>query len=1126
MKKSLLLKIVSVIFVVVGLVGSANAQVTTSSMVGTVKDLKETLPGASIKATHTPTGSVYTVVTNSAGRFSIGNMRVGGPYTVEVSFVGFKTKKLEDVYVKLGEAFVLNITLEDNSSTLNTVTIVGAGADPIMNSRKSGANTVVSAQQIQVLPTISRSVNDITRLTPQSNGSSIGGGNYRSNNFSVDGANFNNQFGIGQNIPANGSPISIDALEQISINVTPFDVRQTGFTGGSVNAVTKSGSNKFFGSGFFTMRTQDHQGRKIGDYTIPSTSVQALDEKNYGFSLGGPIVKDKLFFFVNAEIKKTDAPGTTRTASTPSQVFGAPGTPSTVARPTAQFLDEVKNYLLSTYNYDPGTYQGYKFKSNNDKLFARLDWNINNNHKFNVRYSQVKSKTPLFGSSSTTGSGVASPYSYAAGRTAITALNFSSANYYQDANLYAGTAELNSLFGSKFSNTLRFAYANQNDPRSSDSAPFPLVDISDGNVTGSNIGMILTTFGYEPFTYGNLRDVKTYTYSDELSANFGKHNLLLGVQAEFSTTKNGFQRFGTGFYSFRSWNDFITNQRPAQYSVTYSLNADGSQAYPSFSFRQYSAYLQDEFSVSDRFKLTAGIRLEHANFPMVDEIKTHPMVAALSFANGEKVDTGVLPGANISFSPRLGFNWNMNGDRTLQLRGGTGIFTGRIPYVWLVSQSGDAGMLQFTQTYSGNNTPFFNPSIAPNLTTPKGAAGTSIPGGISIMDKNLKMPQSWKSSLAIDAKLPGGIVASLEGIYTKDLRVAFGRNLNLKNPNALNISGYGDNRPMFPNDASSTSNSSATHVYARQIVSLTQAGQVTTTPNATNNAGFNVIKIENVKGGYNWMVTAQLSKQFSNGLSAMIAYTKTDQRNYGDQAGDQIQNLWSLPQTSFSANVPSLSYSGNLNPDRFIASLSYKKEYFKNLATSISVFYEGSQQGRFSYTYSSDFNRDGQSNDLIYIPRDNEIAGMFQQYTSGGVTFTAAQQEEAFLKFINQDKYLSERKGKYAERNGVVMPWRNQFDLRIVQEVFRNVGKTKNSVQFTADIFNFGNLLNKNWGGFDQINSSAILQPQNQNLVSNTVKPVFRMALAEGKLPVSTYRPNQSIGSTYYMQFGIRYNFQ
>ncbi|WP_316765589.1 TonB-dependent receptor domain-containing protein [Pedobacter frigiditerrae] len=1124
MKKSLLLKFVVIVLAFVGFISAANAQITTSSLTGTVKDSKDAMPGASVKATHTPTGTVYSVITNGDGRYTIGNMRVGGPYTIEVSFVGYKPEKFNDVTLKLGEPFVLNVTLADNSSTLATVNIVGQGSNPIMNSNKSGANTVVGRAQIQALPTISRSVNDITRLTPQANGTSIGGGNYRSNNFSVDGANYNNQFGIGANIPAGGSPISIDALEQISINVTPYDVRQSGFVGGAVNAVTRSGTNKFFGNAFYTMRGDDQQGRKIGDYTIPT--LQKLDEKNYGASLGGPIIKDKLFFFVNYEKKLTKAPGTTRIASTAALPFGATGTPTTVARPTDVFLNSVKAYLLAKYNYDPGTYQNYENVSENEKMFARLDWNISKNHRFSIRYNQVESQSPSPLSSSTTGSGVVAPYAYVNGRTANTALNFSNSNYYQAANLYSATAELNSSFGSKWTNTLRAAYSHQNDPRTSDSSPFPMVDIMDGTGTSANAGSVLTTFGYEAFTYGNLRDVTSYTYSDDLSYAAGKHNLTLGLQAEFSTTKNGFQRFGTGFYTFRSWDDFVNGARPLQYSVTYPLTADGSQAYPSFKFAQYSAYLQDEFTVSDRLKLTAGLRVEQATYPNTDEIRTHPLVAALNFNAGQKINTGVLPDNKLTYSPRFGFNWDVNGDRSLQVRGGTGIFTGRVPFVWIVSQSGDAGLLQYTQTYNGAATPFFNPSTAPNLTTPAPAAGSSIPASVSAMSKDLKFPQTWKSSLAVDFKLPLGIVGTVEGIYGKDLNVAIARNINLVDPTAITISGYGDNRPMYPTSTAST----GAAVLARQVVSLTSAGQVTTTASAVNTSGFNGIVMDNVKGGYNWMATAQLSKNFSNGLGLMAAYTRSDQRNFGDGSGDQLLNLWSLVQTSSNSNNPTLSYSSNLNPDRVIASVSYKKEYFKNLATSVSLFYEGSQQGRFSYTYSTDYNRDGQSNDLIYVPNDSEIPGMFTSSLvigSGATakTYTATQQAEIFAAYINQDDYLKTRKGQYAERNAGTSPWRNQVDFRLTQEIFKNVGATKNSVQFSVDIFNFGNMLNKNWGAFNFVNNAAILVPQNATAVNATTRPTFRMAQSNGDIVRETFGTTQSISSTFYMQFGLRYNF-
>ncbi len=1051
-------------------------------------------------------------------------MRVGGPYTIEVSFIGYKSQKFEDVMLKLGEAFVLNVVLQDNSSTLSTVTIVGSGTNPIMNSNKSGSSTIVSRQQIQNLPTISRSVNDITRLTPQANGTSIGGGNYRSNNFSVDGANFNNQFGIGQNIPAGGSPISIDALEQISINVTPYDVRQTGFTGGSVNAVTRSGTNTFFGNAFFLMRGEEQQGQRIGDFKI--ARLQKLDEKNFGASFGGPIIKDKLFFFVNVESKKTTQPGTTKIAATPQNPTGSA---TNVARTTAAFLDQVKGYLISKYNYDPGVYQGYSNLSNNDKFFARLDWNINKNHRFSVRYNQVESKSPSGISNSTTGSNAT--FAAANNRTSANTVHFSNSNYFQAANLYSSVAELNSSFGSKFTNTLRATYSHQNDPRTSESDIFPLVDILDGTATTTGTAVV-TSFGYEPFTYGNLRDVSTYTYSDDLGIALGKHNLTLGAQLETSTTKNGFQRFGTGYYIFNSWADFTNGVKPTNYAITYSLNPDGSQAFPSFKFAQFSAYIQDEFNVSNRLKLTAGLRVEQPSYPGVAEVKTHQLLLAQDFG-GKKINTGVLPETRLSYSPRFGFNWDVKGDRSLQVRGGTGVFTGRIPFVWIVSQSGDAGLIQYTQAYSGQaNTPgVFNPDINAYIPNPKAAAGTTIPGTISAMAPDLKFPQTWKSSFAIDSKLPWGIVGTLEGIYGKDLQTAVAKNVNLREPD-IRVAGYADQRAFYP-----------TTVNGRQYVNINGTG----VPTTTGTSALNVTEMTNAKGGYVWSATAQLSKQFSRGLGLMVAYTKTGQRNFGDGAGDQLLNLWSIPQTSTNANNPALSYSSNLNPDRVIASVSYRKEWLRNLATSFSLFYEGAQQGRFSYVYSADFNRDGQNNDLIYVPKDaSEITFINVPTTlvtstvvnAQGVpvttvrnyskAYTAQEQSDLFMAYINQDPYLSKRKGQYAERNGGTSPWRNQVDMKITQEVFKNLGNSKNSFQFTMDIFNLGNLLNKNWGNVNFVNNAAILVPQNvggTTPISATTKPTFLMASNQGDIVKTTFGTSQTISSTYYMQFGVRYNF-
>jgi len=1111
MKKSLLLKVVVIVFAFVGFISAAHAQVTTSSMTGTVKDTKDALPGASIKAIHTPTGTVYSVMSNESGRFLIGNMRVGGPYTVEVSFIGYKTQKLEEIYLKLGESYAVDVKLNENgSTTLNEVVVMGKN-DPIMNSKKSGASTVISRAKIEELPSISRSVNDLTRLTPQSNGSSIGGGSYRANNFTVDGANFNNQFGIGGNIPAGGSPISIDALEEISINVTPFDVRQSGFTGAAVNAVTRSGKNTFFGNAMYTFRSEKQQGVRVIDRTIPS--IQQLDEKQYGFSLGGPIIKNKLFFFVNMEMKKTVEPGPTKIASS----NGVENSLLNIARPSASFMDEVSSYLASTYGYQTGPYQGYSNESNNDKLFARLDWNINSKHRFNIRYSQVESKSPVQVSTSTSGSN----FTATDNRQSIYAMNFQNSNYFQEANLYSGTAELNSTLG-KVNNSLRASFAHQNDPRSSGGGVFPLVDILDGGAR--NAASTLVSFGYEPFTFGNLRDVMTYTFNDDLTFTTGKHNLTFGVQAELSKVKNGFQRFGTGYYVFNSWADFKNGAKPRNFALTYPLTADGSQAFPSFKFLQLSAYAQDEISVSDKFKVTVGLRAELPSYPDVTEVKTHPLVAAATFNGGEKINTGQLAETRLSLSPRFGFNYDILGDRSLQLRGGTGVFVGRIPYVWIVAQSGDAGMLQFTQAINSStdpNMPNFNPNYKELYPSTLPAAGTSIPGSVAVMSPDLKFQSQWKSSLGLDAKLPGGLIGTVEMIYGRDFNTIVARNANLVDPTALNVSGYPDNRMMYP-ATSTTVGDPMRNVPVRYINRLNN-GLIS----STGTGSFDAIVMDNAKGGEYFSTTFQLTKPFANNWEAMAAYTYSHAKNAGDQAGDQILNLWSIPQQSGgNSNMAEIGYTSNVIPNRVVASLTHKAEWIKGLNTGMTLIYQGGSMGRYSYNYSNDFNRDNQVNDLMYIPRDaSEIT--FVANTVGTTTFTPAQQTEAFFKLIESDKYLRSRKGQYAERNGAIAPWRNQVDFRFSQELYAGkVAGNRNSLSFYFDVFNVGNLINSKWGVYS-INNNAPLQVSNAPalVAGGTVKPTFRLNANDGALISESNRVNTSISSTYYMQFGLRYAF-
>ena len=1097
----------------------ASAQVTTGSISGTVKtSANESLAGATVEATHQPSGSKYATMSATSGQFNLANLKVGGPYLVTITFVGYKPATYEEIYVKLGEPYILNSQMGDTESTLAEVVISTAARNSLLNANRTGATTNIGSRQIQTLPSITRSLNDLIRLTPQASSSSdgsIGGGNYRQNHITVDGSDFNNTFGIGTNLPANGSPISIDAIDEISINVTPFDIKQSGFIGSAINAVTRSGTNTFSGSVYTFWRNENQQGNEVA-YNSPFNR-QNLDVKTYGFRLGGPIIQNKLFFFINGEKGKTIQPGQLNVAASASAPFGS--SPN-ITKPTETFLNDVSNYLRNTYGYETGPYQGYDNESENTRFVARIDWNVSTKHKLNVRYSQVESSSPSFVSTSRS---PLTNYAFSAGRQSNTALWFKNSNYYQEANFYSLAAEVNSNFG-KISNTFRGTFTHQNDPRSSDSEVFPFVDILDSS--GGNPGVPLISFGYEPFTFGNLRDVRTTSFVDYITWTSGKHNWTFGGQADFSSTKNGFQRFGSSYYTFRSWGDFVNGEKPVDFALTYPLNENFEQAFPRFKFAQYSVYAQDEMALTQNFRLTLGLRLDLPSYLDVPEIKTHPLVDSLTFEGGEKINTGVLPETKVLFSPRIGFNWDVKGDRSVQVRGGTGIFTGRVPTVWIVSQSGDAGLLQFTQTYATPSAdrddptayvtpgPFnpdpgtYRPAVLPKI-------GDAIPSTVSAIDPNFKFPQTWKTSLAVDLKLPLGLVGSIEGILNKDLNVALGRNPNLKPAQSLNVAGYPDTRPIY-----------GATVNQRFINSLNSQGY----PSATGTSSFNPVILDNKQDGYYWSVTARLDKQFRKGFSASIAYTHSESKVLFNGSGDQLLNTWSLTQIVKDPNNPELGYTSYVVPDRLIAAVSYRREYLKHLATQISVFFEGSVAGRYSYTYSSDFNRDGQTNDLIYVPRaPSEITFTDFNYgtTASPNIYTARQQSEIFFRYIEQDPYLSKAKGHHAERNGAKMPWRNQVDVKFAQEIFTAIGNSKNTLQFTIDVFNFGNLINKDWGIYKSVNASAILVPTNvSSLVpGGTVRPTFRLATDRNQPVSTTYRDNNSLTSTYYMQFGLRYLF-
>jgi len=1108
MKKMLQVYLVLIAFF--AFVFSGYSQVTTSGITGKITDANnEVLPGATVVAVHQPSGTQYGTITNSEGRFTLQGMRSGGPYQVEVSFVGYNKATYTSINLSLGESYALDVKLKETSVDVGEVIVMGAKG-PALNSEKNGASINVGTRQIAMMPTISRSINDVTRLTPQANGNQIGGGNYRQNYITVDGAQFNNAFGIGTNLPAGGSPISLDAIDQISVNITPFDVRQSGFIGASVNAVTRSGTNEFSGSVYTYMQNEKYKGNKVGNNT-PFTKNPS-DYQMQGVRIGGPIIKNKVFYFVNYESEKKTVPGPVRVAATPS----APSNyTNNIARPTVAEMDMISKYLLDTYGYETGPYQGYSNESPGSKFLARIDWNISRNHKFNIRYSDTRSKSPNPPSTSVNNF---SSSIYSGNRQALDAIWFKNSGYFQETNFTSLASELNSTFGGgKFSNTLRYTYSFQDEPRSTVGKTFPFVDILKDN-------KVFTSFGTELFSYGNLREVKTTTITDDFSWSMGKNRFTFGLQYEHNATKNGFMRFGSSFYVFKSWDDFVNGAKPQNFGITFSNTPGYEQAFPSFDFNQYSSYIQDEIAVNAKLKVNAGFRVDLPTY--TQPAAEHPIIATMTFGD-EKYSTATLPKSRLLLSPRIGFNYDVKGDRSLVVRGGTGVFTGRVPFVWIVGQVGDAGMIQTTQLSPPSTIPgSFNPDPRAYYPATQPAAGQLIPSTFTVISKDFKMPQSWKSSIAVDAKLPWGVKGTVEGVYNTDFNTAIFVNTGLKGGVPMNIAGYPDNRIIYP-QTTTTNNG------LKYYQTINSAGTVVTTGLPAGGTGVSPIVLRNASGGYYYSATFKLEKAFESGFYGMIAYTHSEAKNLADGQGDQASGAWSNNPSVNGANSFEKSYTSYVTPDKLIANVSYKLEYLRSMATTISVFYEGGAQGRFSYVYSTNnpgsgnFVRDGAGAfNLIYVPKDKSEIDFIDQTVNGKV-WTAAEQSSSFFAYIDQDKYLSSRKGKYAERNGAILPWRNSFDVKVMQEFFIKVGGKRNTIQVSLDILNAGNLINKNWGKADLYNQNNILIPANSaNIVAGgTVRPTFKLNPYNNEMLKKTFKDNVDYPSTYSMQLGIRYIF-
>lgn len=1063
------------------------AQITTSAINGKVVDTEGMeIIGATVVAVHTPSGTSYGTVTNASGYFTIQGMRVGGPYEVEVTYVGYKAQKQEGLYLTLGGASIVNFTLAEDAVQIDEV-LVTASRDDQFTDSKTGAALNVSSERITALPTISRDISDFTRLTPQSNGNSFAGTNSRFNNYSIDGNIYNNNFGLGSAQFAGGSPISLDAIEAISVNLAPYDVRYSGFTGAAVNAVTKSGTNKFSGSAYYLLRNDQMIGNKAGD-----VSVDPGDSKNeiQGFTFGGPIIKNKLFFFASYEKETEAVPSFLKRAAREGE------TPDGLVISRVPYSEAVfvRDRIQELYGYDVGAPDSYPFASEQERINFRLDFNINANHKLTARFNNYSAFTDV----PTNGNSIryiSTRYRNTT-RTGIENINFRNNNYTNDRNVTSFVGELNSLFGSNISNQFNVGYTIIKDPKRGipGAQDFPMIEVLEPDATGNLLYYM--TMGNELFTVGNLLENTVFNITNNTTIYKDQHTITAGINFEYMTFKNAFNPVFNGFYRYIGYDKFVDavinrnpNVFPDAFAKGYALDGSTTPPVDDTQFGQLGLYIQDEYRPNDKLKLTAGLRIDLPFYPI--DLPNNQLLDNLNKqftdldGNSFTPDVAAFPKVNPLFSPRVGFNYDVTGDRSTIIRGGTGLFSGRIPFVWLSNQVNGSGVVRGGFGYEGqqviDNGIVFNPDVT--AYNPANPAET-LSNELNLTDENFKLPQVWRTNIAIDQKLPGGIDATVELFYNRDVSTPIAYNPVLRTPDGT-LSGA-DARGYW------------------------------TSSNYSNDANFrNVFYLTNAQEKADYLsATLQLSKQFNGGFYAMAAYTRSRARDLDAAGGSQAISLWTATVQN-DRNNPELSFAGFDQPNRLIANLAYQTGN-----TTIGLFYDAGNAGRFSYTYSGNFG--DASNRLMYVP-NNASEINFESFTLAGQTITPAMQQQILDAYIDQDAYLSGIRGQVAERNGALAPWVHRFDLRILQDI-KFTKTDRNKIQLTMDFLNIGNLFNSDWGVPQVVYQRNLLNYRGQ---TNGVAR-YRLNAIPGtsEFPTETFRTTTSVfGNTWRLQMGVKYIF-
>ena len=1089
---------------------SAFAQVTTSGLNGRVSDESGApVVGAAVVATHTESGTKYAAVSNEQGRFVINGMRAGGPYSVEVSCLGFQTVTYTDIKLQLAESFSLNASLKEDKLMLGEAIVIATPASKF-SSEKTGAATNISRSEINALPTVSRSITDVTRLSPYGgNGMSFAGTDGRTANFTVDGANFNNNFGLNDDLPGGGNPISIDAIEELQVVISPYDVRQTDFIGGGVNAVTKSGTNTFKGSAYVYHRNENMRGNKAAGVEIP-TARDKDRQTIYGVTLGGPIVKNKLFFFVNAEYVSTPSSSVSWRASSD----GVGNSDKGLSYTSIADMERVAEHVKTKYGYDPGSFTSFPSDESNIKVLARLDWNINDNNRLAVRYNFTKNVSWSAPSGTSMDGGTASSFS----RTSLYSMPFSNAMYSKNQYVHSVSVDLNTRINDNLSNQFLVTFSKLDDIRGSNSDEFPFIDIQDG--TGTNTQYM--ALGYELFTWKNAVHNNIFNVKDDVVYYAGNHKLTAGINYEYQMADNSYMRNGTGYYRYSSVDDFINGAAPEVVCLTYGYDGEKNPA-ARVQFHKLGIYAQDDWTPTENFKLTYGLRLDGLFFDNKD-LQTNDKLFDLAYFpkkygyTEQHIDTGKWPNANVTVSPRVGFKWDILSDKSLSLRGGTGLFMGRLPLVFFTNMPTNSGMVQYQAQINAKNLQKLGieggmDNFAGGLQVDENGKATSqalldkliklgyptsvvadadgkrgaVPSSVAAVDPKFKLPQVWKTSLAIDYKFPTPFPFSItaEGIFNKTVN-----GVTLSDWSIPNIAGFVrwngvDNRPIYPSSYRTTTKA---------------------------------FVLENTNKGYGYSANVALNMRPWECLSLMASYTRTGSKELMGMPGSNAESAFKYTATVEGPNYTKLHNSQYVTPDRIIASATYHDKG----GNHFSLIWESFRGGyNYSYTMVNDMNGDGYNYDAVYIPTDEQVANREFRFKSDS-------DRDRFMDFVHNDSYLSKNQGKYAEAYSVYNPWTNRLDFSYKHDFKFKVGKSTNTIQLSVDVKNVMNLFYHRWGVMKQMNPDFQTSGYGQILKYETTDaegyPIFSTPESiSGN--TQTFVPLKTIGQCWYASVGIKYMF-